>query len=93
MKPTEQTNASLENCNRPQASSSATLLDASLYREWIAMRCQQTDAIGGGIPFAWKSLSEESKEKWRKLADQHAATMASNTEVRRGAGPKPQENV
>ena len=59
---------------------SQPLLDAWYYREWMARHLQHNDVIGGGIPWPWEKISPESKEKWRKLADGHAASIASLTQ-------------
>lgn len=63
-------------CNSPFAE--PDLLDASLYREWIARHCQQIE-ISGGTPYPWDKISDEQKDEWRKLADEHAASIRTDT--------------
>ena len=42
-------------------------------REWVAREIQQMPDMGGGVPFAWEKLDEQSRSMWRMRADEAAS--------------------
>ena len=46
-------------------------------REWVAREIQQMPDMGGGVPFAWEKLDEQSRSMWRMRADEAASRLAA----------------
>jgi hypothetical protein len=46
--------------------------------EWAAREIQQMPDMGGGVPFAWEKLDEQSRSMWRM----HAYEAASRLDAR-----------
>jgi len=46
-------------------------------REWVAREIQQMPDMGGGVPYSWEKLDEQSRSMWRMRADEAASRLAA----------------
>jgi diaminopimelate decarboxylase len=51
--------------------------ERDLLREWAAREIQQMPDMGGGVPYSWEKLDEQSRSMWRMRADEAASRLAA----------------
>jgi len=69
--------ASMESASIASATIARLEIERDQLREWAALEIQQMPDMGGGVPFAWEKLDEQSRSMWRMRADEAAGRLAA----------------
>jgi hypothetical protein len=69
--------ASMESASIASATIARLESERDQLREWVAREIQQMPDMGGGVPFAWEKLDEQSRSMWRMRADEAASRLAA----------------